>query len=139
MKLALTNHGPTDAGCLRRHAVTHIVVEEEREQYFAMSIEDSIYQIRSRQSRLHLANPSTPSRHNHACSQRIEKRDQGFPISRGQIKAKRMSFDSANFYTGSSKACRYVVIAQTPRVKPIFQSRYRTIVLKWASIPHPLE
>src|SRR4029079_8206753 len=72
-------------------------------------------------------------------SQRLEKRDQGFPISRGQIKAETMSFDSANFHIGSFEACRYVVITQTPHVKPIFQSGYRTIVLKWASIPHPLE
>ena len=50
-----------------------------------------------------------------------------------------MSFDSATFHSDSFKACWYVVIAQTPHVKPVFQSRYRTIVLKWSSIPHTLE
>ena len=52
---------------------------------------------------------------------------------------KTMSFDRSGLHTSSAKSGRHIVLAETARVEPIFQSSYRTVMLEWPSIPEAFQ
>ena len=69
----------------------------------------------------------------------LQKRDQRAAIVGRQIEAKPVTLHCSRRDTVSLEAGRHVVVAQAPRIEPVFERRHRTVVLERAAIPHAFQ
>src|SRR6185503_12514172 len=72
-------------------------------------------------------------------SQSSQKSNECFAVFGGESKAECMALHWLGCHSLATKATGYVTFERSPRIKPVFQVRYRATVLEGASIPQPFE
>src|ERR1043166_4030623 len=66
----------------------------------------------------------------------LQKTDQRCLVFIGERQSKLVTPNRPCLHTITDKSGRYIVIAQAPRIEPVFQGSDAAVVLKWAPVPH---